>query len=268
MGLAGLRQGTQYLKQSSSGGKFTPFLSWKDGDAKTVTFTTPIEEVAKVKIHNFVKVPDDSDRGFHWATFVCRKDPAFSEESGNTCELCDTVGHKPRELHVAIAVELDPVTKKGSPLVQQLNVTTRPYKREDGTEVEYPQWGLVMQGFKNFFGFLSAYGQKYGGINEVAFDITRMGNDKDTQYPMIPIQGIPLPNLDEFEIPTLEEVIEKLGSEEHYQQVSGIEPGSQTGEYGGSGESTPTTNTESRSKFQELASKLPGGQPETYGDDK
>jgi len=58
MALSGLRQGPRYLKPSS-GKSYTKYISWKDGDAKTIAFLTPAEEFAKVRLHNFVKVEDD-----------------------------------------------------------------------------------------------------------------------------------------------------------------------------------------------------------------
>jgi len=217
MALSGLRQGPRYLKPSS-GKSYTKYISWKDGDAKTIAFLTPAEEFAKVRLHNFVKVEDDSERGWHWDTFMCRKDPAWLDESGGKCELCDLVGHPAREQHVALALELNPVTAPNSPKVTGLEVQTVTRQKDDGTEVEYPQWGLVIQSFRNFFSFFTAFAAKYGDVTETAFDITRDGNDKDTIYPVIPLMDVDLPDLKEVrnQVPTLLEVLESMGSREKY----------------------------------------------------
>jgi hypothetical protein len=188
-----------------------------------------MEGVPLVKWHNYIKIPTPGgQKDFRYATFMCRKDPAWAEESGNQCYLCDIIGHKPDEKHVAVAVELEPI--RTGRKVTELKVKTRQYTRDDGSVVEYPQWGLVIQKLSNFFSYFSAWREKYDTeITEVAFDITRKGGDKSTTYPVFPIETADIPDLSEFEdkIPSLEDVLENLGSLEHYAELQGIEPGSQ-----------------------------------------
>lgn len=265
MALAGLRQGQAHLKPAQ-GGKFQPYISWKDGDAKTIAFTTPADEIAKIRIHNFVKIPDDSERGYHFETFMCRKDPAWAEESGNKCKLCDIIGHKAKEQHVAIAVELDPIIKPGTSQISELRPLVRKFKRQDGTEGEAVQWGLVIQGFKNFFNYFAAYQSKFGDITNVAFDVTRMGSDQTTSYPVIPVQTVPLPDLSSYDIPLLVDVLENLGSEEKYaRDLHGAEEIDQSSQF-----DTTISGPEEqqsghvRSKFEELKSSLPAGDLEAY----
>lgn len=262
MALAGLRQGAQHLKPSSGGGgRYTSYLSWSDGEAKTILFTTPFEEVAKIKIHNFVKIPDDSkEKGFRNGTFMCRKDPAWLSESNGECYLCDVVGHKAVEKHVAIAVELEAVTKPGTTAIEELRVLTRSFTREDGTVVEYPQWGIIMQGFKNFFNYFSAFASKYGNINETAFDVTRIGGDEMTTYPIMAVPS-PIPDLTPFQenIPTLVDVLEKMGSKEKYDtELVGADKFDQSSPYGNKSE-TKAADSKVHSKFEELQASLPGG---------
>lgn len=231
MGLSGLRTGTEYLKAPASKGSrnFTPFISWKDGESRTILFTTPIEGVAKVRLHDWVKIPHQKnpdnplDKGFHWDHFMCRKDPAWLSESGGECYLCDVIGHKASEKHTAVGIELEPVHATGGPMVTGLNIITRSYKREDGTEVSYPQWGLIRQSFSNFYNYFTAFGQKWGGINHAAFDVSRIGGDKNTSYVIMPLMGIDLPDLTAYaeNIPTLLEVLEPMGSVEKYDTLKG-----------------------------------------------
>lgn len=264
MALAGLRKGTAHLKASSGGGKFSPYISWSDGDTKTVAFLTPLDEIAKVKIHNFVKIADEnSQKGFRWGTFVCRKDPAFSDESNDTCPLCDLVGHKATEKHCAIAVELL-AEPENSPHVQSLKVKTREGKKQDGTTQEYAQWGLVMQSFGNFFTWFSAFGQKYGGINDIAYDITRVGGDMKTTYPIIPLMNVPLPNFSEYNIPTLEDVIENLGSKEKYDAEMDSILGVEQSSYDSGPVSQEPSNEEMKTEFQKLKDSLPTEKLESY----
>ena len=268
MALAKLRKGTEFLVPSSgnSGNAKRPgFISWKDGDAKTVAFLTPIESIPIVRWHNFIKIPaPQSPQGFRYATFMCRKDPAWLEESEGHCYLCDIIGHKPDEKHVAVAIELEPI-REGRKVVE-LKVKTRTYQRDDGTVTEYPQWGLVIQKLSNFFSYFSAWREKYDTeITEVAFDITRKGGDKTTTYPVFPIETAEIPDLSEFmdNIPTLEDILENLGSLEHYAERGGIEPGSQESPFKNDDEESTSTQvaesdeTSSKiSKFEELKLKL------------
>lgn len=264
MGLSGLRQGPAYLKPSSGGGKFTPYISWSDGDAKTILFCSTVDEIAKVRIHNFVKVKSDNDRGFNYETFMCRKDPAWVEESSGECYLCDVLGHKAQERHCAIAVELDVQMKPNQPVVQSASVALKTFKRDDGTEVNYPQWGLIIQGYKNFFNYFTAFGAKYGSINQTMFDVSRVGGDEHTSYPIVALAGTDIPDLSPYEdqIPTLVEVLEKLGSKEKYDsQLIGAEEIEQTPDF-----TTQETGASLRTKFDELKETLPlDGSLESYG---
>lgn len=261
MGLAGLRTGTEYLKPTEGGKskKFTPFISWKDGEEKTVAFTTPIEGVAKVRMHDWVKVPADNEKGFRWDFFMCRKDPAWLNESGGECYLCDVVGHKASEKHTAVGVELEPLHANGGPMVTGLQVITREFTREDGTTAIYPQWGLVRQSFGNFFNYFTAFGQKWGGINHVAFDVSRIGDDKNTSYVIMPLSGVDLPELDEFEIPDLMEVLEPMGSTEKYASIQGANIEVEEYPEDNSNVFTPAKDTPQgmKTKFEMLKESLP-----------
>lgn len=231
MALAGLRTGTENMKTTGGAGRFTPYISWSDGDAKTIAFLTPAESIAKVKIHNFVKINDDSEKGFHWATFMCRKDPAWAEESNNQCPLCDIHGHKVKEQNVGIAVELNPITKPGSAMVVGLEPVIKTFKKQDGTEGSTPQWGLVIQSFGNFWNYFYARAKKYGEITGVAYDISRVGNDKNTTYVIDALNNIEVPDLSEYNIPDLADVLESMGSVEKYESELGDGSGVELSEY-------------------------------------
>lgn len=263
MGLAGLRTGTEYLKPSSGKKKkWTPFISWSDGDSKTVAFLTPIDQVAKVRMHDFVKVPADNEKGWRFEHFMCRKDPAWLAESGGFCPLCDEIGAKVVEKHTAVGLELEPITN-GTPQVTGLNVVTKNYQREDGTEVSYPQWGLIRQSFGNFFNYFTAFGQKWGDITHVAFDVARVGGDRTTSYIIMPVIGIEVPDVSEYEIPSLSDVLESLGSKEKYEEnLPGAEEIDQTPNFDET-ETTfspaETTGEGFKTKFEQLKSQLPEG---------
>lgn len=259
MALEGLRQGREYLVESSNKGvpRWTPFISWKNGDTKTIAFITSADEVAKIRLHNFVKIPADNEKGFTWDSFMCRKDPAWAEESGNQCQLCDIIGHKAQERHVAIAVELEPV---GNAKSKQFRVRTVEREREDGSKVEYPQWGLVAQAFGNFYNYFTTFAEREGDIVGHVFDVTRKGADTQTAYPVFPISNAEVVDLDQYDIPTLVDVLGEMGSQEKYdEKLNGVEPGSQEQDYDNSfapEEASTEGNGRSRTRFEELKAGL------------
>jgi hypothetical protein len=222
MALAGLRKGTDEIKKAekSSGGKYTSFIGWKDGDTKLVYFVTPAEEIPKLKLHSFVEFPTDD--GTRYDTLVCRKDPAFRDESNNTCELCDRVGHTPTEKFVALAVELEAV--KDGKKIKGVTPLMRSYEDRDGNEVEVPQVGLVIQASRNFFAPFVAW-ESRKDLEETSFEVQREGASTDTKYYFFPVDA--KPDLDDLEIPDLLDVIENMGSEGKYESVSELAPGSQ-----------------------------------------
>jgi hypothetical protein len=263
VGLKGLRQGTEYLVENKGGGgnrRWTPRISWKDKETKTITFLTPADEIAKIKVHEFIKVPDaEAKDGFRWANLMCRKDPAWQEESGNKCAACDILGHKAKERQVAVAVELESV---GGAKSKQFKVRTRSVDREDGTKVEYPIYGLVYQGYKNFYAWFAAHAEREGELTGFVFDVTRKGNDETTNYPVFTVHNAEV-DFGEFEFPTLLELVEEFGSQEAYDRELGdIDPGSATLSQGyNADEQEETTNeppSRGKTKFEELRESLPG----------
>lgn len=260
-----LRKGTDEIRKSAEGGggggKFTPFIGWKDGDTKFVYFLTPAEEIPKLKLHSFVEVPyEDSDgnEGTRYDTFVCRKDPAFREESGNTCDLCDRVGHNPTEKFVALAVELEPV--KTGKKVTGVELSMRKFTDREGNEREVPQIGLVVQASRNFFSPYVAWDSRVD-LSETSFEVQREGASTDTKYYFFPVEA--KPDLDDFDVPSLEEIIERMGSEEKYETVADVKPGSQK-TWGDSSKKKTTKQTGSsqstdlRSQFDRIKEEVKG----------
>jgi len=266
MALAGLRKGTEEIhraEKSGGGSKYTSFIGWKDGDTKLVYFTTPAEEIPKLKLHAFVEIPYEDEDGnelTRYDTLVCRKDPAFREESGNTCDLCDRVGHAPTEKFVALAVELEAV--KDGKKIKGVNPVMRSYEDREGNEVEVPQVGLVVQAARNFFAPLIAWDSRVD-LAGTSFEVERQGASTDTKYFFFPVDA--KPDLEGLDIPELEDVIERMGSEEKYEQVANVQPGSQK-QWGdsnkkkpGKGRKTkPQDSGDLRSQFEKIAQDVKG----------
>lgn len=230
------RTGKDLIKataESKSGKRrFTKNIYWKAGDIRTVAFVTGADEIPKVRLHQMVRIPDDKmDSGYRYETFLCRKDPSMIDESGGECELCDRVDVDPVERFIALAIELEPI--KDGKRVKEVKVKYDTVKRDDGTEVEYPRWGVIIQGAKNFFSYFVAYDEASGDIREVAWEIQRDGEGVGTKYhPFAVMNGknvVDLPDLTEVidNIPSLMELLEEMGTPEKYEQVSVLEPGSQ-----------------------------------------
>lgn len=253
--MAKFRTGTQLIKDTaeSKGGarRFTPNIYWKDGDIRTLLFITPANEIPKVKLHQMVRIPDDNqDRGYRFESFLCRKDPSMVSETNGECELCDTIGHEATERFVALAVELEPV-KEGK-RVTGLEVKYNTVKRDDGSETDYARWGLVIQGAKNFYSWLAAYDEAKGDITNKAFEIQREGDSIGTKYHFFP-EDAPLPDLSEIDLPDLFELLENMGSDEKYEQLEGVEPGSQPSWGNSTPEPAKTGGaTDRASRFQQI----------------
>jgi hypothetical protein len=252
-----LRTGAENLTKPDKVGGFTPFISWKDGDRKFLAFITPAAEIPKVKIHNFVKVPTGNDeKPFRWGTFMCRKDPAWIDESGGECLLCEK-GLKSREIYAALAVELEPEFE-GKKVV---GLAPKFYEGSDGKQ--YPQVGLILQGKKNFFGWLGAYNEQREDITKVSFDILRQGATKDdTKYLFFDISQRPdLTHLEEF-FPDLPELMEDMGSQETYdglvdvkasdQSVFSLEAKKESSDNG----NLPEANVDAQEEFAKLREDL------------
>lgn len=275
MAIGQLKTGKENIKRSAeSNGRtrnsssYTPFLSWKNDEVKTLHFLTPIDEVPEVMLHQFVRkiVTDDTgNRRERWLTFMCRKDPAWREESNNKCPLCDEIGHKATKKFVALAVELEPVVD--GKRITDVQVKYNPSVDKDGNEVDYPAIGLVVQGPK-FFGTLVAHDQKRD-IADLSWEITREGERLATQYIFYPVDHKPDLSSVQQSIPNLLEIMEYLGSEEKYEKdLDGVRPEDQPN-YGQNNSGNKTTPVAAREQeegdlFGRLKSSLEDQKVSSY----
>jgi hypothetical protein len=258
--MAEFKKGAAAIKETADAKgsrKFTPNIYWKEGDARTLAFITPIDEVPRIKIHQMVQIPDDTkEKGHKWESFLCQKDPTMVEAYGGKCVLCDTIGHKATDRFAALAVELKPV-KQGKEIVSW-EVEYSKFTRQDGTEVEIPRWGLVLQGAKNFFSYLAAYDETKGDITKLGWEIVREGGGVGTKYHMYPEKGVSLPDFADLELPDLDDLLRDMGTAEHYNSnLSEVEPGSQPS-FGNDAPNpvAPSSSDDKAAKFAELEARL------------
>lgn len=244
------QKGTALIKEAAErkpgSRRFTPNIFWRAGDVRTIAFLTSADEIPKVLLHQMVPIPDDRfDSGVRYENIVCKKDPSMVEEFGGACELCDTLKHQPAERFMALAIDLDPI--KDGKKVTGLRVKTNRAKNKDGVETDYPQWGIVIQASKNFFSYFGAYAENGGDIREVAWEIQREGKSTDTKYhPFIVMNGpnaVPLPDLSKIvdDIPSLDELLENMASDEKYAEAETVSPSS-IKQFGGSSKKPAVTD--------------------------
>ncbi len=229
-------RGTDLIKKSAkgTGGKrmFTPNIYWGAGEVRTIAFLTEANDVPKVRMHKLVNIPDDTrPKGIRYETFLCKKDSSMVDDYNGQCELCDEVGHEATVVFVALAVELD-VVREGKKVIS-VDVKVDDVVNKEGVTNSYTRWGLVMQASKNFFAYFAAYDEATGPITEVAWEIHREGGGTDTKYhPFVVMTGTSaaaLPDLTGVvdSIPTLDELLEEMGTDEKYAEVANLQPGSQ-----------------------------------------
>lgn len=204
--------------KKAKGGRFASYINWKDEDTKTLYFITPIDEVMRIMMHQFVKKVVETDDGGEkdiWLNFMCRKDPAWLDESGGECQLCDEIGHKAVEKVLAIAVEVEPVMD--GKRFTGVEVKTHSGTDREGNEKEYPNVGIVTQSAHNFFQYLLTQSERRD-ISDTSWEITREGTGLTTKYNFYPVEFAP--NLDDVidHIPDLYDYVSDLGSAERYER--------------------------------------------------
>lgn len=247
------RTGKSTIKNSSSGAtkprvssSFINFMRLKDGESSYVWLTTPIDSVPLVPIHRMVAVKYHDKEGKvreGWADFVSR-DPSLGFTDGDGTDwkhiLEEEIGHDPDEKHAGIAVKLIPNFKKGSTTqrisdIVSFTVDGNPYTNKDGKEIFFPAYEVVFQSASNFWRNLDQYDEEIGPITGQPFKVVREGGDTNTSYAFFAVdKPVFLPALsgesegdevnevsDLANVPSIEDVLETLGSHERYERFFG-----------------------------------------------
>jgi hypothetical protein len=229
--------GSSLIKQKMQGGgtgtrtqratDFTPFFSLKDGEEAFVQFFTDIEDVVLATIHRFVKVSIERNgeivKGYR--DFACRKMDAWEDGDGS-CILCDELGHVPKDNFAAVAVLLDPVydpsaTTKRISDIQSFTIRGNEYKTKDGTEIFYPEYNIVFQAAQNFWHQFTSHNDQIGPITANPWKIIREGNDQSTTYQAYEVDKAELVDFRNVTVPSIQEILENLGSKERYDTYFG-----------------------------------------------
>ena len=235
MALRIVKGGIGAIQEESSGKSFVrnfvPFFNLKKGEIAFVQFKTAITEDTppSFPFHRFVKVKRKDKDGKlvdGYADFACRKNAAWEDENPNlACVLCDEMGHEAEEKFAGIAVLLEPEYKKGSVKktlsdIASFNIQGRTAENREGDDVFYPDYQIVWQGKKNFWGPLVQADSNYGEIHTTPYSIMRIGDSTDTTYQFSAITHAAPIDWSPYEegIPAIMDVIEGLGSKERYDE--------------------------------------------------
>jgi len=232
------KTGSDLIKQKSQGGggarthratDFVPFLSLKDGEEAFLQFFTDIDEVPLVSLHRYVKVSweQNGETKTGYRDFACRKMDAWDDGDGS-CILCDKIGHVPKENFAAVAVLLDPVydssasTKRISDIAS-FNIRGNEYTTKDGTEIFFPEYVVVFQAAQNFWQQFTSHSDQIGPITANPWKIIREGADQSTTYHGYEVDKAELIDYRDINIPSINEILEGLGSKERYEMYLGNE---------------------------------------------
>ena len=229
------KKGSNLIKQKSQGGggrthratDFVPFFSLKDGEEAFLQFFTDIEDVILASIHRYVRVAweRDGEIANGYRDFACRKMDAWEDGDGS-CVLCDQIGHVPKENFAAVAVLLDPIynssasTKRISD-IESFNIRGNEYTTKDGNTIFYPEYAVVFQAAQNFWQQFTSHNDQIGPITANPWKVIREGNDQSTTYHGYEVDKAELVDYRDITIPSIQEIVEGLGSQERYDTYLG-----------------------------------------------
>lgn len=189
---------------SKGGGNFSPFcpeIFWKSADEKKyVLVLTPIDEVTRVDVHDFIPIEYEKSNGETYTrneSFLSRKDSAIGEDFD---KIEDELGRPSKTRVMGVAVELEPVmeTVKGRKRPTSFTVATKEYQRktDDGEEtVEQPLIGVISQSSQLMWSPLSSMDASQGPLEELPLEVIRRipgGKASNTSYEFIPFREIPV----------------------------------------------------------------------------
>ncbi len=201
-------------------------------------FITPTSEWIEVAMHSAIKTKPGPATATNWPSSmfaVCRYDVQIAAPNCYICDnnLADTRGKisTPSPRTYAFAVERDPIIVNGrtTGLVDRMQeyAILDADGKPTAEKAMRPSIVLVTQGWKNFFGLISAMDKMRGDIRKGDFSITREGTGTDTTYVPTPYDSTPdhQPGTESWKAydaallswnTTLDEVVLSQSSDEHY----------------------------------------------------
>jgi hypothetical protein len=192
-------------RASLGAGDGTPrpqFLQWAQDEKKFIQFITPLEEIPRVKMHQFIITGTRDDGSSIYNDFVSRRDAGIDGADGYD-PIWTRFDMQPRDRCVAAAAALEPVKDKEGKIIAW-DIATKTTRKGESV----PEIGLIIQHPANFFSWLATYESDTGNaIQDRVFTVTRRGEGINTRYDFISTDFPPVdpstlaesaPDIDEY----------------------------------------------------------------------
>lgn len=196
-------------ESQTSNGPRPQFIQWNQDEKKFIQFITPLEEIPRVKMHQFIITGSRDDGSPIYNDFVSRRDAGIDGESGYD-PIWTRFDIVPRDRCVAAAAALTP-QRDSEGKISGWEVATKTTRKGDSI----PEIGLIIQHPANFFSWLATFESDTGGsIENNIFSVTRRGEKISTRYEFINTSMPPV-DLSEYadRIPDIDEYLTHLSDE-------------------------------------------------------
>lgn len=184
------------------------FVQWAQEEKKFIQFITPLEDIPRVKMHQFIITGARDDGSFIYNDFVSRRDAALDGSDGYD-PIWTRFDIMPKDRCIAAAAVLNPVRTDDK--ITGWTVAQKSTKKGD----VIPDIGLIVQHPGNFFSWLATFESDTGAsIQNCVFSVTRRGEKVNTRYEFIKTD-VPAIELDEYTsvVPDIDEYLTALADE-------------------------------------------------------
>jgi hypothetical protein len=195
---------------ASDGTPRPQFLQWAQEEKKFIQFITPLEEIPRVKMHQFIITGQREDGSFIYNDFVSRRDAGIDGPDGYD-PIWTRFDMQPRDRCVAAAAALEPI-RNAEGKITGWDIATKTTKKGESV----PEIGLIIQHPANFFSWLATYESDTGNaIQDRVFTVTRRGEGINTRYDFIATDQSPVDPgaLAEYGVPDIDEYLTYLSDE-------------------------------------------------------
>lgn len=193
---------TPTTESNANSGPRPQFVQWAQEEKKFIQFVTPLEEIPRVKMHQFIITGNRDDGSPIYNDFVSRRDAGIDGENGYD-PIWTRFDLVPKDRCVAVAAALSP-QRDSSGKIAGWDIATKTTRKGDVV----PEIGLIIQHPANFFSWLATFESDTGSaIQDCIFSVTRRGEKISTRYEFIKTDFSPvdlseysetMPNIDEY----------------------------------------------------------------------
>jgi hypothetical protein len=165
---------------SNDGAPRPQFIQWAQEEKKFIQFITPLEDIPRVKMHQFIITGIRDDGSYTYNDFVSRRDAGLDGPEGYD-PIWTRFDMQPRDRCVAAAAALSPV-RDAEGKVSGWDISTKTTRKGESI----PEVGLIIQHPANFFSWLATFEAEVGTeITNAVFSVTRRGEGIQTRYDFI-----------------------------------------------------------------------------------